>query len=634
MKALGLVLAAVLAVSVAALAVERSSVPEKYTWNQQDLYATKAAWEADRDAVAKRIPEIAAFKDHLGDSAQGLLKALQTSDDIEKQLSRVYLYAAMSADVNTKDAAAQAMRQSVEKIANDFSTAASYFEPEILAIDPAKLDSFLASEPGLKPYKPVLDNIVRMRAHTLSPAEEKVAARLSAMAGAPSSIYSIFTNADLPYAKDVKLPSGEVIPLLDAAAYAKYRALPNREDRDFVFKTFWTTYGAYKRTLGTSLYSVVKNHMAFKDVNKYDSCLAMALDGNNIPVAVYKQLVSDVHTNLPTLHRYLKLRQRMMGVDQLRYEDLYAPIVKQVEMDYTPEQAMEITLKAVAPLGPDYTAALKKGFESRWIDWMPTTGKRSGAYSTGSAYDVHPYQLLNFNGKYDDVSTLAHESGHSMHSNLSNTNQPYATAHYSIFVAEVASTLNENLLFHEVLDQQKDDSARLYLLGERLDGFRQTLFRQTLFAEFEMRIHEMAEAGQPLTGDSLTKLYLDLVKTYYGDAAGVCKVDDLYGTEWSYIPHFYRNFYVYQYATSMVASSSLAERIRLEAAQKPTGGKKPVTTARDAYLKMLSGGSSKYPIDLLKDAGVDMTTSAPFNAAIAEMNAIMDQMEVILKKQI
>jgi len=329
-----------------------------------------------------------------------------------------------------------------------------------------------------------------------------------------------------------------------------------------------------------------------------------------------------VHANLPTLHRYLKLRQRIMGVDQLRYEDLYAPIVKRVELRYSPEQAKDLVLKAVAPLGPKYVADLKKGFADRWMDFMPTTGKKSGAYSTG-AYGVHPYQLQNFTGLYEEVSTLAHESGHSMHTFLSDKNQPYPTHDYRIFVAEVASTLNENLLLHYMLSQTKDRDTRLFLLGAYLDGLRTTLFRQTLFAEFELKIHELSEQGEPLTGEKLTGLYRGLLKEYYGDAAGVCKVADLYGIEWAYIPHFYYDFYVYQYATSITASAKIAADIRADKTGK----------SRDAYLKMLSSGSSKYPIDLLRDAGVDMTTSAPFHAAIQEMNTVMDEIEKLLAQK-
>jgi oligoendopeptidase F len=367
----------------------------------------------------------------------------------------------------------------------------------------------------------------------------------------------------------------------------------------------------------------VKSHVFEKEVRKFDSAVEAAIFRGNIPKSAYTQLLADVHTNLPTLHRYLRLRQRMMGVDTLRYEDLYAPIVKSVDLRYTPEQAEEMVLAALAPLGPDYVGTLRQGFAERWVDWMPTTGKRSGAYSTG-VYGVHPYQLQNFTGLYDEVSTLAHESGHSMHTYLSNQHQPYVTADYATFVAEVASTLNEALLLDYMLKRTKDKDTRLFLLGSRLDNLRTTLFRQTLFGEFELKVHELSERGEPLTGEKLNQLYLDLVRAYYGHDQGVCRVDDRYAVEWAYIPHFYYDFYVYQYATSMVASSSLAGGVLRE-----TGKKK--APSRDAYLNMLSSGSSKYPIDLLKDAGVDMTTSAPFSAAMTDMNRVMDEMEKLLK---
>jgi oligoendopeptidase F len=333
-----------------------------------------------------------------------------------------------------------------------------------------------------------------------------------------------------------------------------------------------------------------------------------------------------VNQNLPTLHRYLKLRQQILGLPELRYEDLYTPLARGVVGHYTVDQAMAMTLAAVAPLGPDYQAKLKHGFEAGWTDFLPSTGKRGGAYSTG-VYGVHPYQLLNYNGSYDDVSTLAHESGHSMHTLLAFEHQPYPTSDYAIFVAEVASTLNENLLFHRALDEAKDDAERLSLLGEHLETLRTTLFRQTMFAEFELAYHALADRQEAITGAKLTALYLDLVRKYYGHAQGVCRVDDLYGIEWATIPHFLNyDFYVYQYATSIVASTALARAIREDEAK---GG----TAVRDRYLAMLASGSARYPIDLLRDAGVDMTTSAPFLAAIADMNATMDQIEAILARQ-
>jgi oligoendopeptidase F len=314
-----------------------------------------------------------------------------------------------------------------------------------------------------------------------------------------------------------------------------------------------------------------------------------------------------------------------MGLPNLRYEDLYAPIVKEVDLHYTPEEAMTTVLAAVAPLGQGYVDTLRHGFDSRWVDWTPTTGKASGAYSTG-AYGVHPYQLQNFTGQYDEVGTLAHESGHSMHTYMADRRQPYPTHDYATFVAEVASTLNENLLFHYMLDKTRDKPTRLFLLGSYLENLRTTLFRQTMFAEFELRIHEKAEKGEQLSGENMSALYLDIVRKYYGHDAGVCKVDALYGVEWTYIPHFYRDFYVIQYATSIVASTALANGIRGEMPSHSTAH-------RDTYLNMLASGSSKYPVDLLKGAGVDMTTSAPFQAAMREMNSVMDEMEKLLAQK-
>lgn len=614
--------------ATAAPALERKDVPQKYTWAIEDVYPTKAAWEEAKRGLEKRTHEMDRFAGHLGDSPEVLLQAVQTMEALQKELGRVALYAGMTADVDTRDPEGQAMRQSIEKLATDLGASMSFFDPELLALPPATIERFLREEPRLSVYKPYLDDILRSRAHVLGPSEERILAQTGMMTGSPGSIYTIFTNADLPF-PEVTLSTGEKVRL-SQSAYAKYRSSGVREDRDRVFKAFWPAYAAYKRTLGTTLYSHVKGHVVNKEVRAYPSCLAAALDPDAIPEAVYAQLIADVHKNLPTLHRYLKLRQRMMGVDQLRYEDLYAPLVKEVALTFTPEEAMALTLEATAPLGPKYTEALKKGFESRWIDFMPTAGKKSGAYSTGGAYDVHPFQLLNFNGGYDDVSTLAHEMGHGMHAHFSNAGQTYLNSRYSIFVAEVASTFNENLLFFEMMKRAKDDETRLFLLGERLDGYRQTLFRQTLFAEFEWRIHEMAERGETLTGDSLTKLYLQLAREYYGHDAGVCRIDELYGHEWSFIPHFYRNFYVYQYATSLTASTALAQKIRLEAAHKRPPGHNPTKT-RDAYLQLLSAGCTKHPVDLLKDAGVDMTTSAPFDAAMWEMKVIMDQIEAILE---
>lgn len=605
-------------------ATERSEVPANLKWKTTDLYASDEAWHTERANLAKRVHEIDAYKGRLGESATTFYAALQLRSELDLALTRLYVYASMLADEDTRDSKRLEMNQMAENIYVDFSTAASYMRPEILALGADKVRAFMAAEPKLAPYKAGLDDLLRYGPHTLSAAEEAIAARAGKMAGTGSTLRGVFNNAEMKW-PTVRLSTGKDVRL-DDAAYTQFRQSSVRADRDTVFKAFFGAHREFQGTYGTALDAGVQAHLFNRDVHHYNSSLEAALFGDNIPTSVYHQLITDVNDNLPTLHRYLKLRSRMMGVPDLRYEDLYASVVKEVDLTYTPDQAQALVLEAVAPLGKDYVTTLGNGFRNGWVDWIPTTGKRSGAYSTG-VYDVHPFQLQNFTGLYDEVSTVAHESGHSMHTFLADKAQPYPTHDYATFVAEVASTLNENLLLHRMLDTTKDPQTRLFLLSTHLEGLRTTLFRQTMFAEFELAIHEKAEKGEVLSGAALSKLYLTLVRKYYGHDAGVCKVDELYGVEWSYIPHFFRNFYVYQYATSIVASTALANGIYDDMAK---GKGMP---HRDAYLRMLASGSSKYPIDLLKDAGVDMTTSAPFRAAMAEMNRTMDEMEKILAKQ-
>jgi oligoendopeptidase F len=367
-------------------------------------------------------------------------------------------------------------------------------------------------------------------------------------------------------------------------------------------EAFFTGLGKYRGTFGSMMNSNVETSVFYARARNYENSLQSALDQPNIPVSVYSRLVEGVDRNLPTFHRYLKLRKRMMGLPELHYYDLYAPLVPSVDTKYAVDSAERNILEALAPLGPEYAAGAKRAFTERWIDMYPTEGKTSGAYSNGAAYDVHPYMLLNYNGKYDDMSTLAHELGHTMHSYFSNKTQPYPLSSYPIFVAEVASTFNEALLIDYML--------------------KGTVFRQTQFAEFELRMHEMAEKGQPLTGDALSKLYSEIVKKYYGHDQGVCIVDEYVANEWAFIPHFYNPFYVFQYATSFTASSALSEKVLLGAAG-----------ATERYLKFISAGKSKYPIDLLKDAGIDMTTDEPLDLTVKKMNRVMDEMERLLDRK-
>ncbi|HEX4826063.1 MAG TPA: oligoendopeptidase F [Candidatus Polarisedimenticolaceae bacterium] len=624
MLGLSLVLALTAPVAFAADEAGRPVDP-KYTWNLTDLYPNQEAWAAAKNATVADLPKIEMCKGHLGDSAKALADCLDLISDVGKRLSKVGVYASMSFDLDTRVSSMQQMNDQARLAGTAFAAATSWVNPELQAVGADKIRGFVASESRLAVYKQPLEDVLRRAAHTLDPESERILAESRIVQGTGQSIRDVFVNADFPY-PTVTLSTGEKVRL-DAQGYTKYRAVANRADRLAVFQAFWSTYGDYTRTLGTALGAGVQAHEFSRKMHKYDSSLEEALFNDNVPTAVYNELIKDLHANLGTLHRYLKLRQRMMGLDKLGYEDLYAPIVGKVDRRFTPEEAMAATLDAVAMLGPDYQNALRQGFASRWIDWFPRPGKRSGAYSTGT-YGTHPFQLQNFTGLYDEVSTLAHESGHSMHTYLADKAQPYATHDYPIFIAEVASTLNENLLVHSMIAKAKTDDERLSLLGSYLDSLRTTLFRQGLLAEFELRVHEMVAKGEPLTGDNVSELYLKLLREYYGHDQGVCEVKDTYKAEWAYIPHMYYDFYVYQYATSMIASAKLADGIRAEAAAKPAS-----TAKRDAYLGMLSSGSSKYAYDMLKDAGVDMATPEPFAAAMREMNKTIDAMEEILNKK-
>ena len=598
---------------------DRSKIPDKYKWNLADIYPNDDAWNHAKNQLVADIPQLTQFKGTLSSSPQQLLQCLDMLYSLSKTYTRVSAYAGMYSDQDTRDSKYLGMTQEMGQVGATFGATASFIEPEILKMDKARVDEFKKQEPKLGIYAMYLSDILRRQAHTGTEGEEKIIADAGLMAGGAQNIYGIFSNADFPYPK-VTLSEGKEVKL-DKAAFNFYRGAPNRDDRKKVFAAYFGELFKYRGTFGTELYAEVSKNMFYKNARKYESSLRSALDASNIPVQVYHSLVDNVNKNLPTFHRYLQLRKRMMSVDQLHYYDLYAPLVGGVDLKYPIEEAEKNIVASLSPLGFDYVNTVKKALNERWIDLYPTEGKRAGAYSNGGAYDVHPYMLLNYNGKYDDMSTLAHELGHTMQSSLSNKAQPYPTANYPIFVAEVASTFNEALLIDYVLKQIKDDNVRLSVLGNYLEGIKGTLFRQTQFAEFELRIHEMAEKGESLTGDKLNDLYMEITRKYYGHDNGICIVDDEIKAEWSNIPHFYYNFYVYQYATSQTASSALSEQV--------LAGDKVATKK---FLDFLSAGGSDYPISLLKNAGVDMTTSLPFELTMKKMNRVMDEMEQILKR--
>lgn len=589
------------------------------TWKLEDLYATRQDFDKDRAAVAARLPELVKAKGTLGSSPAALKSALDTYFGIAQTMGKLFVYASMRSDEDTREPEPMAARQEVGQLGTELAAGAAWLAPEILALPAGTTAKFLAAEPGLAPYRFFLEDLERQRAHTLSPEGEKLVAQAGLMAPAASSVYGVLANADLPF-PEITLSDGTKVRL-DQAAYTQYRGVPNREDRVKVFAEFWKTYKAYERTFGTTLDASVKRDLYYTKARNYSSCLASALDNANIPAGVYRTLVEEANRALPTLHRAFTLRARMLGIKDLAYYDIYPPIVPSLERKFTVEEAKALTLSALAPLGKEYVDQVRTGFASRWMDVYPHQGKRSGAYSNG-AYGVHPYVLLNYTDNYEGVTTLAHEWGHAMHTHLANSTQPFATADYPIFIAEVASTFNEALLLERMLKDAASDNDRLVLLGSYLESLRGTFFRQTMFAEFELAIHEAAERGEALTGQRLSSIYGDLLKRYHGHDAGVMRIDDAYAVEWSYIPHFYRNFYVYQYATSLAASTQLAQEV--------IDGK---PGARDRYLGLLKAGGSRYPYELLKDAGVDLASPTPYRALERRMSWTIDEMEKILAKQ-
>ncbi|MCW8846249.1 MAG: oligoendopeptidase F [Gammaproteobacteria bacterium] len=586
------------------------------TWNLDELYPTVAAWEAARPGLEQQMDQVGACKGKLGESAAVLERCLDDYTSLLKEFYRFYVYASMGSDQDVSNQDAMGRRQIVSQLGTRFSQATSFASPELLEVGEDKLRQYMSENPGLGEYQMFLEDTLRQAPHTLSEESENVIAAAGNISRAPGSIYNTFANAEIEW-PTITLSDGTEARL-DQSGYTKYRATGNRDDRQKVFDAFWGTWSKYERTLGATLDASVSVHSFRANVRKYDGALQLAVSGDNIPEQVYRTLVSETNANLATLHRYFRLRARMLGIEKLRYFDIYPPLVA-LDKEFPLEVGKQLTLAAVAPLGEEYTSVMEKGFNERWMDVYPRKGKRSGAYMNGAAYDVHPYLLLNYNDDYESVSTLAHEWGHAMHTYLSAQNQSFTNYNYATFTAEIASTFNEALLLDHMLRVARDDDELLYYLGSALENIRGTFFRQTMFAEFELAIHEAQGRGEPLTGQKLTEIYKDLLRRYHGHDQGVMEIDDLYAIEWAYIPHFYNSFYVYQYATSIAASSLLAEKV--------LAGEEG---ALDRYMTLLKAGGSDYPYELLKRAGVDMATPDPYRATFDRMNMIMDKIEAIL----
>jgi oligoendopeptidase F len=598
----------------------QAATDDAHRWNLADLYASQADWDKDAARLTGQLTDLGSCKGQLGQSVQRFKVCLDLNADARKRLYRLYTYASQQHDEDTALTAGLDLKQRAEVLDDQFNEATSFFSPELLKLGKDKVVSLLQQDKSLAIYEHSMDDTLRSAAHTLDDKGEALLATLGQTTGAARSIYSTLADSDMPWPR-VKLNDGTDV-VIDQTAYEKYRASPHRDERKRVFDAFWGKWKEFERSFGVSFYEQLKKDAALAKVRNYPDSLAQALDANNLPQAVYDTLLQQADANLPTLHRYFRLRAKMLGItDGMRYYDIYPPLVH-TDAKFPIDQSVQLMLASVKPLGDDYVQAITRGTQSRWVDVYPRPRKRSGGYINGSAYDVHPYLLLNHNDDYESVSVLAHEFGHAMHSYLSNSHQAFVNADYPTFTAEIASTTNEVFLLEHMLKVAKSDDERLLYLGSALENLRGTFFRQAMFAAFERDVHARVDKGESLTGEALTKIYGEILRRYHGDKEGVVKVDDLYTVEWAFIPHFYNRFYVFQYATSIAAGSLFAADIL-----KGTPG------ARERYLGILKAGGSRYPYELVKEAGVDLASAAPYQAIVANMNGVMDRMEGILAKR-
>lgn len=595
---------------------KREEITVENTWAIEDLYKNDNQWQEEYDQVSELTSKLVTFKGRLGESAETLYEFMLLNDEMSKLFERVYVYANQKYHENTSNGTYQKLSDMAGSLSVEVSSDTSFVTSEILAIPEETLAQFYKDEPGLLVYKRFFDIILRKKPHILSEAEEKILAAAGEVCEAPGNIFAMFNNADAKFGI-IKDSEGNEVEV-SHSRYGLYLESKDRRVREAAFHAVYETYEKYKNTLASTFSSNVKQELFKAKCRKYDSSLAMALDDSNVPISVYTNLIDVVHENLPLLHKYVSLRKKVLGVDELHMYDLYVPMVADVDMQVPYEKAKDMVKEGLVPLGEEYQNILTEGFTDRWIDVYENEGKRSGAYSWG-AYGTHPYVLLNYQDNLNNVFTLAHEMGHAIHSYYSDATQDYIYAGYKIFVAEVASTCNEALLMHHLLKKTTDRKQRAYLINYQLEQFRTTLYRQTMFAEFEMITHAMAQKNEPLTAEALCKAYHELNVKYFGKDA---TIDSLIDMEWARIPHFYTAFYVYQYATGYSAAIALSRRIL-------TMGEEAVTD----YINFLKGGSSKDPIDLLKGAGIDMTTKEPVREALHVFEELIGELEALLLEE-
>ena len=592
------------------------SPPAQIEWDLGEHYPSLDDWNAARTRIEAQVEALAGHQGRLGESAAALRDALDAVSAAEKALSRLFVFAFLKADEDRRAAAAQERRGLAAALRSRFGETVAFVAPELLRVGSEKIERFIAEEPGLARHAFNLRNILRRAPHTLSDEAEQVVAAAGPVVQGPERIYAMLTGSDLAFPA-VTLSTGEAVTL-DQAAYALHRASSRRGDRKLVFDRFWGVWKTCEATLGQVLDTQVKAHVFEARARRYGGALEAALSGPNIPAAVYRTLIEAAGRHLPSLHRYFRLRQRMLGLDDLHYYDIYPPLAAS-DRTFDVDESAALALASAAPLGPRYQDLLREGLEGRWMHVYPQTGKAPGAYMFGDAYDVHPYLLLNHNGRFTDLTTFVHEWGHAIHTRLANERNPWETCGYPTFIAEIASITNELLLQEHLLGQDVGADERLFYLGAALEGIRGTFFRQVMFAEFELAIHEAVEAGEALSGEKMTGLYGALLQRYHGADDGVMAIDSAYAVEWTFIPHFYGNFYVFQYATSIAAAALFAERLL-------AGG----AGARDDYRAVLSAGGSRHPCELLGEYGIDLAAPAPYDALAARMDRTMDRIEAIL----
>lgn len=589
---------------------KREELPEHLKWRLEDIYPDDDAWEREFQAVKERLTTADQFKGRVGESAETLLAALKLEEEIEEAIDRLAGYAMMRRDEDNNVPRYQAMAQRVIALSAQAGSALSYLTPEILAIPKEKVDAFLEENEALSIYRYALNDLFRRKPHYLSPREEQILAEVSEIAQGPHTAFTMLNHADLKFGTIVDEEGNEVE--LTLGRYAQFLRSRDRRVRKEAFQTLYKQYFDHKNTLAAIFNTSVKGDVFYARMRRHNSALEAALNPDNVPLSVYENLIATVRKHLPSLHRYTRLRKKLLGLDELHMYDLYVPLVRDVDFKVSYDEAKRVVKEGLLPLGEKYQRLLDQAFESRWIDVYENVGKTSGAY-VRDVYGAHPYVLLNYQGNIDDLFTLAHELGHAMHSALAQEAQPYVYADYTIFVAEVASTVNEALLVNFLLDRESDPRRRLYILNYYLEQFRTVVYRQTKFAEFEKVVHEQVEAGEALTAESLSQVYRKLNEEYYGPDVHVDSEIDM---EWSRVPHFYSAFYVYKYATGFSAANALAQAI--------LSGKEGSV---DRYIEFLSAGGSDDPLNLLLRAGVDMNSPKPIEEALAVFDRLLDETE-------